>query len=286
MPATMDVPTIKAIAPWFGGNRLLAPAVGEELAGASWIGIPFAGGMAELLHVQASTIVVNDKHWHVMNLANVLRHPELGPKLYRKLKREAFHEVTLTASQVTAERSFIYRTSDSLLDFEAAHAYFITQWMGRSGKAGTDSEFSGALPVRWSASGGDSNTRYRSAVRSLIAWRRILARCNFTVLDAFDFVEKCKDQPGSAIYCDPPFPEAGGEYRHKFSDDDHACLAERLSEFSAARVVCRFYDHPLIQKLYPSSRWTWRRLKGRKQSNAEAPEVLLINGPSQARPSE
>jgi hypothetical protein len=48
-------------------------------------------------------------------------------------------------------------------------------------------------------------------------------------------------------------------------------------------VVCRFYDHPLIHEIYPEGRWTWRRLVGRKQSNAEASELLVINGPSQAK---
>jgi hypothetical protein len=48
-----------------------------------------------------------------------------------------------------------------------------------------------------------------------------------------------------------------------------------------ARVVCRFYDHPLVRELYPEQRWTWRHLAGgRKQTNGDAPEVLLLNGPS------
>jgi hypothetical protein len=51
----------------------------------------------------------------------------------------------------------------------------------------------------------------------------------------------------------------------------------RLAEFTRARVVCRFYDHPLIRELYPTGQWTWHEFSGRKQSNAAAPEVLLTN---------
>jgi len=61
----------------------------------------------------------------------------------------------------------------------------------------------------------------------------------------------------------------------------HRRLADKLATFTTARVVCRFYDHPLVRELYPEQRWTWRHLAGgRKQTNGDAPEVLLLNGPS------
>ena len=44
----------KALAGWFGGARLIAEHVGEALRGCKWVGVPFAGGMSELLHIQAS----------------------------------------------------------------------------------------------------------------------------------------------------------------------------------------------------------------------------------------
>jgi hypothetical protein len=43
------------------------------------------------------------------------------------------------------------------------------------------------------------------------------------------------------------------------------------------RVVCRFYDHPLIRELYGADRWTWLQLDGRTQANYGAPEVLLVS---------
>lgn len=128
-------PAITAIAPWFGGNRLLAHAVGEELAGCRWVGIPFAGGMPELLYIDAPTIVVGDLHRHVINLANVLKDPYMGLRLIRRLKREAFHPDTLAESQHWCS----HRTERPALDcrdVEAARHYFITVWMGRSGKGG------------------------------------------------------------------------------------------------------------------------------------------------------
>lgn len=111
-------------------------------------------------------------------------------------------------------------------------------------------------------------------------------------LPAFRHADKCSDvfgtirdtpvvdQTGHVVYVDPPFPGPGDAYRHKFTESDHRRLAAELSRFQACRVVCRFYDHPLIRELYPMPRWTWVHALTKKQSNAEQADLLIINGPS------
>ena len=102
-------------------------------------------------------------------------------------------------------------------------------------------------------------------------------------MDVFEFLDRANDHDGNGLYLDPPFPGPGDKYKHQFSESQHRRLAAKLAEFKNARIVCRFYDHPLIRELYPESRWTWRRLKGRDQANnAEKAEVLIINGESYA----
>ncbi len=268
-----------ALAPWFGSNRMLAHEVGAELAGMKWVGIPFAGGMCEVAHIDARSIVVGDLHRHLINLARVVADDTLRPVLAKLLKRTIFHPDELDQAQ---EWCKAHEPHEALkADLQAAYAYFVCCWMGRSHIAGAKDEFHGRLSTRWNANGGDSNVRYRSAIRSLASFAKHSRRCNFSVLDVFDFLARAEDVPGHAIYCDPPFPGPGDEYRHKFSIDDHRKLADWLARFEYARVVCRFYDHPLIRELYGDETvWTWRRLKGRKQSNEEAPEVLIINGDS------
>lgn len=278
--------TIKAVAPWFGSNRMLAPAVGEELRGCKWVGIPFAGGMSELLHIKASSIVVGDLHRHVINLALCIKNPDARAILAESLDKQPFHPDVLESAQLACRE--IEKSSATTQRCEAesigwAIQYFICCWMGRSTKAGTDDEFKGALPVRWSASGGDSNTRYRSAVKSLESWSDVMRRCNFVVQDVFEFLSHVKDQADCGVYLDPPFPGPGDKYRHKFTEAQHVQLAAKLAGFRSARIVCRFYDHELIRRLYPESQWTWRFLKGRTQANEEAPEVLILNGPSYAK---
>lgn len=271
---------ISTLVPWFGSNRTLAENVGRALAGCSWVGIPFAGGMCEVLHIAAPSIVVNDLHRHVINLARVVASDNLRPKLMERVKGNAFHPDELVRCQEAA--SEIEATWDEYGEPQppcvgAAEFYFVLQWMGRSGKAGTDSEFKGGLPIRWNANGGDSNTRYRSAIAALGEFGKALQRCNFSTLDCFDFLLNCKDMPKHGIYCDPPFPEVGGEYRHKFDEAAHGRLSRVLAAYTQARVVCRFYDHPVIRALYREvDGWTWNHFDGRDQANQTKPEVLIV----------
>lgn len=283
-----EAPAISAIAPWYGSNRMLAPEVGKALKGCEWVGVPFAGGMAEVFHIEARTVLVNDLHRHVINLAMILADPKKGPSLYRLLKRHPFHPETLAAAQENCAE-WARSEWDGHPSLKAAHDYFISQWMGRSGKAGTRDEFKGNLPIRWNAGGGDSAKRYQSAVASINAWRRTLARCTFSTLDAFEFLAKCHDKPKHGIYVDPPFLDVGDKYKHAFRNradqvEWHEKLYASLIGFAETRIVCRFYDHPLVRELYPEGNlWTWKSLEGgRTSANKEAPEVLIINGESHA----
>lgn len=280
-----DEPTTTAIAPWFGSNRMLAPIVGEEVGSRAWCGVPFAGGMSELRCIKSRTIHVNDKHRLVINMARVMADAMYGPKLYRELRRQGFHPDTLDVARKYCQ-TFGPSPADeelSIVDYCLARNYFICCWMGRSAKAGTRDEFKGKLPVRYTISGGDSAVRYQSATSSIVAWRRILRRCTFATDDVFDFVEEVKDEDWVAVYADQPFPDAGQPYKHGFTERETRDLAERWTYFKNARIVCRFYDHPLVRELYPEDRWTWRFLDGgRTQANKKPPEVLLINGPSYA----
>ena len=271
--------TTKALAPWMGSNRMLAPIVGQELRGCEWAGVPFAGGMAEVFEIKARAILVNDLHKDIINLAMVVAGDEDRAWLIAEAEINPFHPEMLTRAQKFCTETY----TDKMPDRYRAIAYFVAVWMGRSGKAGTDDEFKGNLSSRFTASGGGSNVRYRSAIASLDAFAVTLKRCEFSVLDFREFLAKCHDRKGHGLYCDAPFPGVGDGYKHKFTTKDHHDLAAKLATFYQTRVVIRYYDHPMIRELYPTSRWTWRQLKGRDQANnPDKEEVLIINGPSYA----
>ena len=119
--------TITTLAPWFGSNRMLASEVGKSLQGCRWVGVVFAGGMSELLHIDAPTMVVNDLHRHVINLARVVGDEVLGPKLYRRLRRLTFHPDELRTAQFLCdgwERVEEVHTPEARLKW--AENYFVT----------------------------------------------------------------------------------------------------------------------------------------------------------------
>lgn len=272
---------VTALAPWYGSNRLLAAKVGELLDGCSWVGVPFVGGLSELVHLTARTVVANDLHRHIVNMAAVVACPLNGPRLYRRLRREVFHPDTLANAQAFCNRMEALgdrpQDVEPAVCFEWAAAYFICAWMARNGTAGTDGEFKAGLSFRWEAGGGDSAVRFRSAIFSLRDWRRVLARVTFDCRDAFEFLAKCKDQAGHGLYIDAPWPSDGDHYRHKFTEAQQRQLAEVLTGYQQTRVVVRFGDHELIRELYPASHWRWLQQTGRTAANKAKAEVLLVN---------
>lgn len=259
---------------------MLASEVGRLLRGCEWVGIPFAGGMSEVPHIDARTILVNDRHRHVVNLARVA--VKRGDELATEMDAEPFHPDVLKRAQ---QRCVWWESlpddgyTSGKENYDAALAYAIAVWMGRSAKAGTVDEFKGQLALRWNAGGGDSNVRYRSGAEAVREFGVAMRHCAFSTLDFREFLGEClkRDRPRHGIYCDPPFPDATDEYKHSFAEQDHRDLARLAATFAQARMVMRFYDHPLVRELYPESRWTWKFLTGRKQSNEAAPEVLLVN---------
>lgn len=113
-----------------------------------------------------------------------------------------------------------------------------------------------------------------------------MRRCSFDTMDAFEFIPHCVDAQHHGLYVDPPWPDDGKYYRHTFDQSAHERLAELLGGFKEARIVIRFGDHPLIRRLYPEPRWTWRRQKSRTQVNEDKDEILILNGPSRVRMKE
>ena len=281
MPEDKGAMPVRALAPWFGAGRTIAPLVAAELAGCKWVGVPFAGGMSEVAAIDARSIAVNDLHRHVINLARVVADDAMRRELIKRLTRVPFHPEILSESQ-----GWCKDNAPACMDHGdplAAYHYFICCWMGRSHKAGCRDEFGGSLSTRWNANGGDSNTRYRSAVRGLVEWGRIMRRCSFTCLDAFEFLDNCKDDRETGIYADPPWHLDGAKYKHILTDSQHEQLADKLLSFKKTRVVVRLGVDDFVRRLYPEDRWTWLPVEGRTQTNEAKDECLLLN--SQIRKS-
>lgn len=280
----MSAPAISALAPWFGSNRTLAANVGTALSGCRWVGVPFAGGMCELAHITATTVLVGDVHAHILNLAAVASCPDLNRELRERLAGLPAHPDVLCAAQERCREREAQLEAEwfgvdnriQVSDLAWACDYFVCCWLSRSGSAGTNREFFAPHSVRWDAEGGDSATRFRNAAEALADWQAIMRRCNFVRTHALKFLAAVKDRDGHGVYCDPPFPTVGDRYKHVFDEADQRTLAKKLASFKRVACVVRFYDHPLIRELYPADVWKWNHYEGRKQTNEVAAEEVLL----------
>lgn len=301
--------TINAIAPWFGANRERAELVGKLLGKLAWCGVPFMGGGAELPWIDTSEGVAGDLHRHVINLARVIREPDLRAELAARLDKTLFHEEEFRDAQrrcadrdgdgvigglFVATRETGKTVADDRPSVDWAFDYFVCCWMGPGAKAGKPHHFTSYFPVRMSASGGSSAKRFRSAVESLDGWCEALRPWSFVCRDAGDLLDRvagwetkrCKAADAGerlepyGIYCDPPWPEAGRKYEHKVDDGVfHRRLEERLRSLTTYRVVVRYGDHPIIRGLYGRPEWEFVELKTRSQANTAVAELLIVRRP-------
>lgn len=278
--AGIEVPAIGCIAPWFGGCRKIAEAIGGLFRGVAWVGVPFAGGLSEIpwmLAAGVNAIALNDAHRHLINLARCMADPYAGARLYRRLRRQPFAAVTLRDAQAFCAMREPDVGAFIDIDEEAAFHYFIAAWMSRSAEAGKRREFEAGLAIRYGAGGGNSVLRYANATGfGIRAWRAILSRCSFSADDCFEFLARCNDRADGGIYADPPWPVVGAAYKHGFSDEQHEQLAEALLRFKASRVVVRTGGGPLIERLYTRAQWRWLANAGRDQANAVATEWVHL----------
>jgi len=302
---------IKAIAPWFGGKRTLAPRIVAELGPHTQYFEPFCGSMAVLFAKEASQKeTVNDLHGDLVNLARVLQSPPAAQILYHRLQSALFCEGLLhDANHMLDDESSLslivaHKEADDPIAIERAYWYFLASWMIRNGVAGTG-RLEYQLAVRWTKNGGSPTVRFRNAVESIPAWHERLRNVVILRRNAFFILDRFEDCPGTAIYVDPPYMSgsrsgfgnhgAGSRYKHEFhhqatllDQDDHAKLAEILRGYTKARIVVSYYDCPRVRELYDG--WTavacpinknMRVTAGRGTGKAQmAPEMLLINGES------
>lgn len=283
-------PIITRIAPWFGANALLSEEVGKQIGRRAWVGVPFCGSCSELLHIDTRSGVAADLHRHLINLCRVIRDGYLCGRLADRLSMTLFHEDELRQAQARClarqhEGGLFGEDGGGRQDTEPdpdwAFDYFVCCWMGPGAFPGKETEFTSFFCSRWTASGGASSKRFRSATESLQEWCKALARWEFRRIDAFDFITQSKDRKDHALYCDPPWPDQGAEYAYRFTVEQHRRLEAMLREFKHARVVVRYGDHPLIRELYCCQHnWRWIEQTSRDQTNKALAEVMIVNSPS------
>lgn len=308
--AATDEMKVKAVAPWFGGKRTMAPDIVAELGKHTQYFEPFCGSMAVLLEKPESRQeTVNDLHGDLTNLARVLADDSLAVALYDRTSRVLVSDGLLADAASRLKEPFQAETPS----LDRAFWYFVQSWCMRNGTAGTNigqpRGIGTQLAVRYTANGGSPTVRFRNSVESIPAWHSRLRNVVVLTRDAFAVIPKIEDSSGTAIYVDPPyvaetragFAGSGAqsrylhEFRHAttgglFPGDDHSRLRDLLAGFQKARIVISYYDCPRVRELYAG--WTFvdhsrqkhlHNMGGRGERKETALEVLIINGPSYAQ---
>lgn len=292
MAKNNDMP-VTALAPWYGSKRTLAPAIVRALGPHTAYWEPFAGGFSVIMTKPLARMeTLNDLHGDITHMANVIKHPTMGPAFYRAVRRLVFSDDALAVAKAACR---VPLPEGVALNLDRAVAFFAASWMGRNGEAGiqVSQTRKPALAVRWTLNGGDPATRFRSAVASIPAWRRRLRHVTVLRRDALKgVIDQIPDVAGGAVYVDPPYLAKDCQYVHDFDPekDEHAILAQKLQRFIKTRVVVSYYDDARLAGLYPAPKWTITRFQVTKAMSAtskrgtsntsKAVEVLITNGPA------
>jgi DNA adenine methylase len=266
-----------ALLPYYGCKRQSALRIGAFLGKHTAYWDVFCASCSVLFAKEPSRIeVVNDLHGGVVNLARVVANDNLAPLLFDKLSRTAFCEPLYHEMRSRLEEGI----SDPL---EWAYSYLVVSWQGQNGFTGTQKENRTSFCKRFGTGGGDPATRFRNMVAHLPSWWERLRGVTILQSNAFDLLKRIADEPGTVIYCDPPYYEKTLQYRHDFTKEDHEKLAKALNRFQKARVVVSYYDHEIIDEFYVGGGFMKFDIETRKtlslsmgKTESRAPEILWV----------
>lgn len=134
-------------------------------------------------------------------------------------------------------------------------------------------------------SGNSIVSKFRSAIRM---FKDISSRMERVQIEHSDFehIITTYQRPSTFFYCDPPYINAEHYYENlPFTEADHRRLATLLNN-TPAMVALSYYPHPLVDELYPASKWrrvTWsvyKSVEKTTETRQKATEMLLCNYPA------
>ena len=247
---------------YHGGKWELAKWIIEQMPTHRVYCEPFGGGGSVLLQKpRAYAEVYNDLDGEIVNLFRIVR--ERPNELLAAIETTPFSRVEYRDAFVPCE--------DPL---EWARRVLVRSHMGFAGAA-THGHMTG-FRSRSVNSGTHPAIQWRNFPNHLAA---IVDRLRGVVIEQRDAVEVMlqQDHPQTLHYVDPPYvPEtrdAGEDYRHEMTEDQHIRLAEVLHELSGG-VILSGYPSPLYERLYGD----WRRVerKALAEGARERTEVLWM----------
>jgi DNA adenine methylase len=209
---------------------------------------PFAGSGAVLLNREPSPVeTFNDLDGEVVNFFRVLRE-----------EKERLIEVIGLTPFSREEFAIACEVSPDLPPLERARRFYVRARQVRTGLAQT------ATIGRWANCKNTSRagmsgviSRWLGAVEDLPAVAERLLRVQIENRPAIDVI-RLYDSPGTLFYCDPPYVHStrgdSKAYGFEMTDAQHRELAEVLNSVQGM-VALSNYQAPLLDRLYPASKW-------------------------------
>jgi DNA adenine methylase len=228
---------------------------------------PFGGGAAVLLAKSRSSVeVYNDLNGDVVNFFAVLR--ERPNELISRLLLTPYSR---SEYQHLLQEWHVQRPVEPV---DRAYEWFCLQ----------DQSFNSKFNSGFSSSKARNDADpWASRPGKLY---EVAARLRGVIIENLDFADIIPryDSPETVFYIDPPYIGCRSDYYpgFKLSDDDHRRLAILLNE-AKGRILVSYYDHPLLQELYPN--WIRESIDQKKGAayyagiwyRADATEILLMN---------
>lgn len=281
-PARGSAPVERPLLHYHGGKWELAPWIISHMPAHRVYVEPFGGGGSVLLQKSRThTEIYNDLDGEIVNLFRVVRERPM----------DLMHAIETTPFSRVEYRQAFETCTDPL---EWARRTLLRSHMGFAGAA-THGRMTG-FRCRSVNSGTSTGIQWRKFPDHLAS---IVDRLRGVVIEQRDAVEVIlqHDHKETLYYVDPPYlPEtrdAGSDYRHEMTVEQHRKLAEVLHEV-AGGVILSGYPSALYEELYGD----WRRVERKALAEGarervevlwmrcETPERDLFQGEAQNDPDQ
>ena len=257
---------------WYGGKYSHLDWLLPYLPSCHHYCEPFGGSGAVLLNRTPSPVeTYNDLDGEVVNFFRVLR--ECPEELIRQIALTPFSR---------EEFALACEFDPSLSVMERARRFYVRARQVRTGLAQTASLGRWANCKNTSRAGMSGViSRWMGGIEQLEAIANRLLRVQIENRPAIEVI-RLYDSEDTFFYCDPPYIHStrgdSKAYGYEMTDQQHIELANVLNQ-AKGKVALSNYDCPLMEKLYPSSKWgkIFAPIKQINSTHDVRQEVLWVN---------
>lgn len=265
----------KNFIPYMGGKYKLVKKISSRLhaTGKTCLVDVFGGSGAITLHSGFKKRIYNDINGDIVNLFRVMADDRNRRALLRKLKwTPTSRQIFKDDYAIFVQGGYSFRLVDCKL--ERARMTFYRHIFCFGGKTRT-----GGFAV----STGDRSqikeiNKYHNVLKDFSAFGKEFSNIVIENLDFTDLIEIYGYRDETVFFVDPPYPGFSAYYSDNLDNYQHERLAVMLTRIPAP-VICTFYEHPLVKKLYPAEGWKYETVNGSKNAvqggNNRADELIL-----------